>query len=82
MFIEGTNDNLILAIDKATNFPFSIRYSDVSNGAIWDDVVFLCVGYMVVYMYVQMMLGKFNRVEQRVKSIFFTKKTKLIHIKL
>lgn len=28
--------------------------------------MFLTVGYMFIYAYVQCMLGKFNRVEQRV----------------
>lgn len=40
-------------------------YGDISTGAIWDDVVFLTIGYLMIYAYVQSMLGKFNRVEQR-----------------
>ena len=44
-------------------------YGDVSNGAIWDDVIFLTVGYFMIYAYVQIMLGKFNRIEQRVLKI-------------
>jgi hypothetical protein len=42
----------------------------LSTKAIWDDVKFLIVGYMLVFIYVQIMLGRFNRVEQRVKGSF------------
>ncbi len=41
-------------------------YGDISSGAIWDDVNFLIIGYCFVYIFVQAMIGRFNKVEQRV----------------
>ncbi len=41
-------------------------YGDISSGAIWSDVNFLIIGYCFVYLFVQGMMGRFNKVEQRV----------------
>ena len=35
--------------------------------AIWDDVSFLIIGFISLYAFVQIMIGRLNRVEQRVK---------------
>ena len=50
-------------------------YGDISTKAIWDDVTYMIFGYSVLYIFVQIMMGRFNRVEQRVSCqniyIFF-----------
>ena len=41
-------------------------FGDVSTETIWSDVNYLIISFILVYIFVQVMLGKFNRVEQRV----------------
>ena len=41
-------------------------FGDVSTETIWSDVTYLTISFILVYIFVQVMLGKFNRVEQRV----------------
>jgi len=41
------------------------QYGDVSSDAIWGDALFLTCGYFIIYGFVQAVLGKWNRVEQR-----------------
>ena len=56
-------------------------YGDISTKAIWDDVTYMIFGYSVLYIFVQIMMGRFNRVEQRVSSgqnIIMILKLKLI----
>ena len=36
--------------------------------AIWDDVSFLIIGFISLYAFVQIMIGRLNRVEQRVSK--------------
>ena len=43
-------------------------YGDISTKAIWDDVTYMIFGYSVLYIFVQIMMGRFNRVEQRVST--------------
>lgn len=44
-------------------------FGDISGATILGDVRLLTAGVIVVFMYVQLMLGKFNMVEQRVSPI-------------
>ena len=44
-------------------------YGDISTKAIWDDVTYMIFGYSVLYIFVQIMMGRFNRVEQRVSLV-------------
>ena len=56
-------------------------YGDISTKAIWDDVTYMIFGYSVLYIFVQIMMGWFNRVEQRVstdQNIIMMLKLKLI----
>ena len=46
-------------------------FGDISGATILGDVQLLTAGVAVVFIYVQLMLGKFNLVEQRVKCILF-----------
>ena len=50
-------------------------FGDVSTQTIWSDVNYLTIGFILVYIFVQVMMGRFNRVEQRVckKSTFICK---------
>ena len=41
------------------------QYADVSSDAIMGDVLFLTCGYFILYGFVEAVLGKWNRVEQR-----------------
>ena len=45
-------------------------FGDVSTQTIWSDVNYLVISFILVYIFVQVMLGKFNRVEQRVSEYF------------
>ena len=65
---------LISGVDTHDSY---FSFGDVSDGAIWDDVIFLTCGYFMIYAYVQIMLGKFNRVEQRVGFSFAARTFKL-----
>jgi hypothetical protein len=44
-----------------------ISFGDISSATILGDVRLLSAGICVVFIYVQLMLGKFNLVEQRVR---------------
>ena len=45
-------------------------FGDISTKAIWDDVTYMVIGYMMLYAFVQIMIGRFNKVEQRVRINF------------
>ena len=45
-------------------------FGDISGATILGDVNLLTAGVIVVFLYVQLMLGKFNMVEQRVNRYF------------
>ncbi len=49
----------------------------MSTATVWSDVWYLVIGYILVWFYVQVMVGKFNRVEQRVKRISILKDFKI-----
>ncbi len=46
-------------------------FGDISSATILGDVSLLTAGIAVVFIYVQLMLGKFNLVEQRVRNRLF-----------
>lgn len=46
-------------------------FGDISSATILGDVSLLTAGIAVVFIYVQLMLGKFNLVEQRVRKLLF-----------
>lgn len=58
----GRNDWFIIVV--------VFSFGDISGATILGDVRLLTAGVIVVFMYVQLMLGKFNMVEQRVSSSF------------
>ena len=43
-------------------------FGDIASSTIWGDVSNLILGFSIVFIYVNFMLGKFNMVEQRVSS--------------
>ncbi|VDI58158.1 Hypothetical predicted protein [Mytilus galloprovincialis] len=50
----------------STTYVFAIRsFSDEAGGAIRGDIAFLSAGYVIVIVYITIMLGKFNCLEQR-----------------
>ena len=42
-------------------------FGDIASSTIWGDVSNLILGFSIVFIYVNLMLGKFNMVEQRVR---------------
>ena len=56
---------------QITNDPVSVQYfcqksfSDAIGGTIRGDLKFLSMGFIIVFIYIMLMLGKFNSVEQR-----------------
>jgi hypothetical protein len=78
---------LFNVLDDSCDAPIGLKtfanvhrsYGDISTKAIWDDVTFLVIGFCFVYLFVQTMIGRFNKVEQRVKRKYnhtFFKSTK------
>ena len=45
-------------------------FGDIASSTIWGDVSNLILGFSIVFIYVNFMLGKFNMVEQRVSWVF------------
>ena len=43
-------------------------FGDIASSTIWGDVSNLILGFSIVFVYVNIMLGKFNMVEQRVSK--------------
>ena len=43
-------------------------FGEIASGTIWGDTNNLILGFSIVFIYVNFMLGKFNHVEQRVKA--------------
>ena len=41
-------------------------FGEIASGTIWGDTNNLILGFSIVFIYVNFMLGKFNHVEQRV----------------
>jgi len=51
--------NLQVEVNVANSF------GDIASSTIWGDVSYLILGFSIVFLYVNVMLGKFNVVEQR-----------------
>ena len=52
-------------------------FGQIASATIMTDVTNLIIGFAIVFTYVNLMLGKFNMVEQRVSYMFlkfFSKK--------
>lgn len=49
-------------------FSVFFSFSDEAGGAIRGDIAFLSAGYVIVIVYITIMLGKFNCLEQRVRK--------------
>ena len=43
-------------------------FGEIASGTIWGDTNNLILGFSIVFIYVNIMLGKFNFVEQRVRT--------------
>ena len=56
-------------------------YGDISTNAIWDDANYMIFGYSVLYIFVQIMMGRFNRVEQRVSCQNISKRLIILNYK-
>ena len=46
----------------------SLSFLEITNQTIEGDVYFLFIGYMLLFSFVQVMLGRFNFIETRVRS--------------
>ena len=46
-------------------------FGQIASATIMTDVTNLIIGFAIVFTYVNLMLGKFNMVEQRVSCMFF-----------
>jgi len=60
--------NVSTTTKSRLHFMASRSFGDISSATILGDVRLLVVGISVLFIYVQLMLGKFNMVEQRVRS--------------
>ena len=47
-------------------------FGEIASGTIWGDTTNLTIGFSIVFIYVNIMLGKFNHVEQRVRSVLLS----------
>ena len=45
-------------------------FGQIASATIMTDVTNLIIGFAIVFTYVNLMLGKFNMVEQRVSCMF------------
>lgn len=71
-----TNTTLLYIIARNINFTSNIKYicifrfsfGEISGNTISGDVLFLIAGNAILFIYVTMMLGRFNLVEQRVRN--------------
>ena len=46
-------------------------FGDIAAATILGDVTSLVIGFMILFTFVNLMLGKFNLVEQRVRFFYF-----------
>ena len=64
---------MITALLNSTRFPTGLdghpnvrrSFGDIASATIFGDIKGLAIGYMLLMVYVQIMLGKFNCIEQR-----------------
>ena len=55
-------ENVRVEVNVANSF------GEIASGTIWGDTGNLILGFSIVFIYVNIMLGKFNHVEQRVRN--------------
>ena len=53
-------------------------FGEIASGTIWGDTNNLILGFSIVFIYVNFMLGKFNMVEQRVSLCLCPKINKIV----
>ena len=53
-------------VDTRVEVNVANSFGDIASSTIWGDVTNLILGFSIVFIYVNFMLGKFNMVEQRV----------------
>ena len=63
-FRDGLPDQLNLEIKVANSF------GEISNAMIYADMNIIILGFSIIFMYVQIMLGRFNMVENRMFLAF------------
>jgi len=52
-------------VDTRVEVNVANSFGDIASSTIWGDVTNLILGFSIVFIYVNFMLGKFNMVEQR-----------------
>ena len=57
-------------LDLRVEVNVAYSFGDIASSTIWGDVSNLILGFSIVFIYVNFMLGKFNMVEQRVSWVF------------
>jgi hypothetical protein len=63
--------NISAAMPPGMNVYFhnSQSWSDISEATLFDDSLILAMGFVIMFLYVGLMLGRFNMIEQRVSLI-------------
>ena len=56
-------------VDTRVEVNVANSFGDIASSTIWGDVSNLILGFSIVFIYVNFMLGKFNMVEQRVCNL-------------
>ena len=56
-------------VDTGVEVNVANSFGDIASSTIWGDVNNLILGFSIVFIYVNFMLGKFNMVEQRVSRV-------------
>lgn len=60
-----TMENIVVASGLEVFFQSQRSFGEISSNTIFGDVFFLACGNAILFIYVQLMLGKFNMVETR-----------------
>lgn len=45
-------------------------WGDITESLIFEDGMMLVVGFLVMFVYISIMIGRFNMVEQRVRFLY------------
>ena len=65
-------------VDTRVEVNVANSFGDIASSTIWGDVTNLILGFSIVFIYVNFMLGKFNMVEQRVSLCLCPKINKIV----
>ena len=65
-------------VDTRVEVNVANSFGDIASSTIWGDVTNLILGFSIVFIYVNFMLGKFNMVEQRVSLYLCPKNCALV----